>query len=103
MDEETDAGHDQQHDQRKMIEVESEICVEVAGANPGGDRFRVGRGQGREMSRDPSAMANAAPQNASAIPATVCREKRLPSKPLMAAPTSGSTGISQRWRFSVIV
>ena len=48
----SDAGHDQQHDQRKMIEIEGEICVEVAGANPGGDRFRVGRGQGREMSRD---------------------------------------------------
>ena len=34
---------------------------------------------------------------------TVCREKRFPKNPLMAAPISGSTGISQRCRLGVIV
>ena len=48
-------------------------------------------------------MANAAPQKASATAATACREKRLPKKPLMAAPMSGNIGISQRCRLGVIV
>ena len=62
-------------------------------------------GVAREEKREAtdSTMANAAPLNSKATAATVCRENFLPKNPLIAAPTSGSTGISQRCRLGVIV
>jgi hypothetical protein len=41
-------------------------------------------------------MANAPPQKVSATIVTARREERRPKKPLIAAPISGSIGISQR-------
>ena len=35
--------------------------------------------------------------------ATVRREKRFPTSPLIAAPASGKSGMTHRWRFGVIV
>ncbi len=41
MDQEADAGDDQQHDQRKLIEDEAEVDVQCAGIDPTAlDRFR---------------------------------------------------------------
>ena len=40
VDEEADAGDDQQHDQRKLVEDEAEVDVEGADVDPVADRFR---------------------------------------------------------------
>src|SRR6266480_1442044 len=53
MDKKSDPGNDQQHHQRELIEIESEICLEVSGANPSGHGLHVRRRQGREPDRDP--------------------------------------------------
>src|SRR5260370_40748396 len=53
MDEEADASYDQQHYQRKLIEVEGEIRGEIAGAKPRGDSLDVGKREGSELRRDP--------------------------------------------------
>ena len=47
-----------------------------------------------------SAMANAAPQNTSATVTIAVFDERRPKKPLIAAPASGSSGISQNDRGS---
>ena len=46
---------------------------------------------------------NAAPLENKATIETAWRENFLPKNPLIAAPTNGSTGISQRCRLGVIV
>ncbi len=61
----------------------------------------VGREVNRAAIHNP--MRNAAPQKLSATAATVCREKRFPKNPLMAAPARGNSGISQRYRFGGVI
>ena len=53
VDQKSDSGDDQQHDQRKLIEIESEVGAEAAGANPVREEFLVGKRQRREAQRDP--------------------------------------------------
>ncbi len=52
VDEEADAGDDQQHDERKLVEVEAEINLEVAGADPVREVKIIGGGSGREAEGD---------------------------------------------------
>src|SRR3954464_7953589 len=62
------------------------------------------RSCGSEAKRDAttSAHAKAAAGNPTPITATARLEKPRPRKPLSAAPASGSSGMSQRWRLSFI-
>ena len=53
MDKESDAGDHQQHHERELIEVESEICLDVSCADPSGQQLYVWNCQGREVDRDP--------------------------------------------------
>src|SRR5437899_10771259 len=48
MDEKADSGHNQEHDQRKLIEIEGEIRAEIAGANPLGHSFNMRKFKRRE-------------------------------------------------------
>ena len=43
MDQEADAGDDQQHDQRKLVEDEAEVDVQRADVDPLADGFDNGR------------------------------------------------------------
>ena len=40
VDEEADAGDDQQHHQRKLVELEGEVDLEISSAHPGCERLR---------------------------------------------------------------
>src|SRR5438128_11523403 len=61
------------------------------------------KGNATKREATTSAHAKAAPGNPTPMMATTRLENPRPSSPLMAAPTSGSSGISQRWRLVVIV
>ena len=53
MDEKADAGHDQQHDQRELVECEGIVDSETAGAQPRRHGLNVRQRQGRELCGHP--------------------------------------------------
>ena len=48
MDEKADSGHNQKHDQRKLIKIKSEIRAEIAGTNPLRHSFNMRKFKRRE-------------------------------------------------------
>ena len=53
MDKKSHAGYHQQHHQRELIEIESEIRLDVSSANPGRQELYVWNRDGRELNRHP--------------------------------------------------
>ena len=99
MDQEADAGDDQQHDQRKLVEIDAELGREGAGGHPGGIALDVGNLVGRqtdELHRHVERIGEGSAVDPRAMAFTSALGKRLPSRPLMAAPASGSSGMIQR-------
>src|ERR1700751_4187113 len=52
MDQESDSGHDQQHDERQLVEIEVEVNHEGAGTDPVAQELRVRQLERREAGRD---------------------------------------------------
>ena len=85
VDQESDSGDDQQHDQRELIEIEGEIGVEAAGksnarADPVGEVLVVGKPSSEIRQTTDSAQAKAAPEKNSPTTADRRARRLLPEK-----------------------
>ena len=94
---ETNAGDDQQHDQRKLVEIEGEVDLEIPSAQPGCEGFDVRQSEAGELG-PPQTMPSQRPRRKKSARRRTRSAGRSVSRsrPLMAAPASGSSGISQR-------
>ncbi len=117
VDEEADAGDDQQHDQRELIEDKAEIDVEWADGEPGErECFHIGNASavtgpqpGQLVAAEIllatkafSTRANDASGASTPMTGTSRLGSREPRIPLSRKPAKGSSGISQRWGDSFI-